>query len=73
MRFLDTLDIPLVATLRDSQNYLRAVESGRGALEMPQWRIKQELESWKSLSGWLAGKCYAPYPTFENRLAPQAY
>lgn len=73
MRFLGTLDIPLVATLRDSQNYLRAAESGTGVLEMPQWRIKQDLESWRSLSGWLAGKRGAPYPTFENRLAPQAY
>ena len=34
LRFLDTLGIPIVATLRDSQNYIRAAESGLGIHEM---------------------------------------
>ena len=32
MKFLETLNIPVVATLRDSQNYIRAAESGHGAV-----------------------------------------
>jgi chromosome partitioning protein len=32
IRFLHTLNIPIVATLRDSQNYVRAVELGLGIL-----------------------------------------
>lgn len=72
-RFLSTLDIPLVATLRDSQNYVRAAESGTGVLEMPQWRIRHDLESWEGLSRWLAGKRDAAGPGFENRHTPQAH
>ncbi|HJY41657.1 MAG TPA: AAA family ATPase, partial [Steroidobacteraceae bacterium] len=34
MKFLETLNIPVVATLRDSQNYIRAAESGQGLFEM---------------------------------------
>ena len=30
MRFLETLRIPVIATLRDSQNYVRAAEQGMG-------------------------------------------
>jgi hypothetical protein len=31
MRFLETLRIPVIATLRDSQNYVRAAEQGVGS------------------------------------------
>ena len=34
IRFLQTLGIPIVATIRDSQNYLRAAEQGIGVHEM---------------------------------------
>ncbi|MGA9369765.1 MAG: AAA family ATPase, partial [Steroidobacteraceae bacterium] len=34
MRFLETLRIPVIATLRDSQNYVRAAEQGVGLYEM---------------------------------------
>ena len=34
IRFLQTLGIPIVATLRDSQNYVRAAELGVGVHEM---------------------------------------
>jgi chromosome partitioning protein len=56
MRFLMSLDIPLVATLRDSQNYVRAAESGIGIFEMPSWRVKDDLQEWYALMGWLEGK-----------------
>jgi chromosome partitioning protein len=55
-RFLDSLDIPLVATLRDTQNYIRSAETGIGIHEMPQWQVQQDLEQWESLRGWLSGK-----------------
>ncbi|HET8698864.1 MAG TPA: AAA family ATPase [Gammaproteobacteria bacterium] len=53
MRFLDSLDIPLVATLRDTQNYVRAAESGLGVYEMPRWQVQQDWEHWLKLSDWL--------------------
>jgi len=53
MRFLDSLDIPLVATLRDTQNYVRAAESGLGVYEMPRWQVQQDWEQWLKLTDWL--------------------
>ena len=53
MRFLDSLDIPLVATLRDAQNYVRSAEIGLGIHEMPQWQVRQDLISWEPLTRWL--------------------
>jgi chromosome partitioning protein len=54
MKFLETLNIPVVATLRDSQNYIRAAESGTGLFEMKPYVVKEDLEQWLPLLGWLA-------------------
>ncbi|HLW25036.1 MAG TPA: AAA family ATPase [Steroidobacteraceae bacterium] len=56
MRFLETLRIPVVATLRDSQNYVRAAEQGVGLHEMKRHLVAQDLEDWESLLGWLRAK-----------------
>jgi chromosome partitioning protein len=56
MRFLGTLRIPVIATLRDSQNYLRAAEQGVGLHEMKQHAVERDLEDWKPLLAWLKAK-----------------
>jgi chromosome partitioning protein len=56
MRFLQTLDIPILTTLRDSQNYVRAAENGIGIFEMKPYQVKEDLEQWLPLLGWLAQK-----------------
>jgi chromosome partitioning protein len=52
-RFLGTLDIPIVATLRDSQNYVRAAELGLGLEEMNPYQVVEDLVQWQSLFDWL--------------------
>jgi chromosome partitioning protein len=52
-RFLSTLKLPLVATLRDSQNYIRAAEQGLGIHELEKSRAKLDREGWASLVEWL--------------------
>lgn len=52
-RFLNSLEIPLIATLRDTQNYVRSAESGVGILEMPHWQVRHDLEHWRQLTAWL--------------------
>lgn len=52
-RFLETLDVPIVATLRDSQNYLRGAELGLGLHEMKQYQVAEDLLQWQSLLDWL--------------------
>jgi chromosome partitioning protein len=54
MRFLGSLDIPLVTTLRDTQNYIRSAEAGVGVCEMPRWQVQQDFEHWQPLLAWLA-------------------
>ncbi len=55
-RFLSSLDIPLVATLRDTQNYLRSAEAGIGIHDMPHWQVQQDLDHWQRLTDWLGAK-----------------
>ena len=52
-RFLGTLDIPIVATLRDSQNFVRAAELGLGLHEMKHYQVSEDLQSWVPLLAWL--------------------
>ncbi|MGA2778356.1 MAG: AAA family ATPase [Steroidobacteraceae bacterium] len=56
MRFLATLRIPIIATLRDSQNYVRAAELGQSIHEMKRYTVAQDLEDWVSLLAWLKEK-----------------
>lgn len=52
-RFLTSLDIPFVATLRDSQNYIRAAQRGIGIFELPPAAVATDLEQWQPLLRWL--------------------
>ncbi|MEQ1580822.1 MAG: AAA family ATPase [Steroidobacteraceae bacterium] len=53
MRFLDTLRIPVVATLGDSQAYIRAAETGLGLFEMKSAQVEEDLAEWAPLVEWL--------------------
>jgi chromosome partitioning protein len=53
MKFLETLNIPVVATLRDSQSYIRAAETGMGIFEMKPYLVREDLDQWLPLLGWL--------------------
>jgi chromosome partitioning protein len=54
IRFLHTLGIPIVATIRDSQNYVRAAELGVGVHEMKSYVAHDDVEQWIPLTDWLA-------------------
>jgi chromosome partitioning protein len=56
MRFLETLRIPVIATLRDSQNYVRAAEQGVGLHEMNLRVVERDLEDWAPMLAWLEAK-----------------
>ena len=44
IRFLQSLGIPIVATIRDSQNYARAAELGIGVHEMKSYIAREDVE-----------------------------
>ena len=56
MRFLETLRIPVITTIRDSQNYVRASELGVGIYEMKRYLVESDLEEWAPLLRWLKDK-----------------
>jgi chromosome partitioning protein len=60
MKFLATLDIPVIATLRDSQAYVRGADQGVGLFEMKPYLVQADLEQWLPLTGWLAQRTYEP-------------
>ena len=53
IRFLQTLGVPIVATIRDSQNYVRAAELGLGVHEMKSYVAQEDVEQWRPLTEWL--------------------
>jgi chromosome partitioning protein len=52
-KFLNSLDIPLITTLRDTQNYVRSAQTGAGICDMPVWQVRPDLEDWMALDRWL--------------------
>ncbi len=52
-RFLDALEIPFIAVLRESQNYIRAVDNGRTIFEAPRSRVEDDLAQWRPIIKWL--------------------
>ncbi|HJS21428.1 MAG TPA: AAA family ATPase [Steroidobacteraceae bacterium] len=60
MRFLATLQIPIVATFRDSQNYIRGAELGVGIHEMKSYLVREDIEQWNPLVEWLESRSSQP-------------
>lgn len=76
MRFLGTLHIPIVATFRDSQNYIRAAELGVGIHEMKAYLVREDLDQWGPLIQWLDarhGPGEAAATTAESDPAPPGF
>jgi len=53
MRFLDSLGIPIIAVLRDSQNFVHAAEHGLGLCDMQPSRVRQDVEQIDKVVAWL--------------------
>ncbi len=53
MRFLDSLGIPIIAVLRDSQNFVHAAEQGLGIHELQPSRVRKEVEQIDRIVDWL--------------------
>jgi chromosome partitioning protein len=59
-RFLKSLKIPFIATLRDTQNYIRGEERGLGIFELAPSLVAHDLEQWEPLLKWLRSKRSLP-------------
>jgi chromosome partitioning protein len=55
MRFLDSLGIPIIAVLRDSQNFVHSAEQGIGIHEMRPSRVRDDMHQIDQIVDWLSG------------------
>lgn len=53
LRFLSSLQIPLIAVFRDSQNFVHAANQGIGICEMPAYKACEDAEQLKLVVNWL--------------------
>ena len=53
MRFLDSLGIPIIAVLRDTQNFVRSAEQGIGVCEMQPSRVRPDVAQIEKIASWL--------------------
>ena len=52
-RFLEAMDIPVIAQLRETQNYNKASESGLGIHELGSKASDKDIQDWKTIIDWL--------------------
>lgn len=52
-RFLKAMDIPVIALLRETQNYTKASETGLGVHEMASRASDRDIADWKQITDWL--------------------
>lgn len=53
MRFLKSLEIPLISVLRDTQNYVTAAANGICIHELPSYQTRQDTAQMDAIIGWL--------------------
>lgn len=51
--FLATLDLPILAYLRETQVYVNAAFEGKSLFDLPRYVAERELEQWAFLQDWL--------------------
>jgi chromosome partitioning protein len=53
-QYLQTLAVPVVAWLRDTQNYVQLAARGLTLWDLAPSRVERDLEQWSPLAAWLA-------------------
>lgn len=51
--FLNSASFPFISHLRETQNYIKAAESGLGIADLPAWQAWQDWEEWEPLIHWI--------------------
>jgi len=52
-RFLAGANLPLIATLRDTQNYVQLAAHGMTLFDVAPSRVEKDLEQWRVIESWL--------------------
>ncbi|MEM8767914.1 MAG: ParA family protein [Pseudomonadota bacterium] len=71
MKFLESLEIPVAAVLRDTQNYIRTASEGVGLAELTKVDTSKDQVQWKRLIAWLDAD-NAPARAAADEVPPRA-
>jgi chromosome partitioning protein len=52
-RFLEGLQLPVIAHLRDTQNYVQAAAHGLTVFDLPAFRAEKDWAQWQPITAWL--------------------
>jgi chromosome partitioning protein len=52
-RFLEVLEIPVIARLRETENYIKASECGLGIHELGSKTSEKDIDDWRQIINWL--------------------
>jgi chromosome partitioning protein len=72
MRFLDSLGIPIIAVMRDSQNFVHAAEKGIGICEMQPYKVRKDIAELENIVEWLDGWKERRYQSAETSIIEQS-
>jgi len=53
MEFLQRVELPMVASLRDTQNYVRVMDRGLSIFDLHSSKFEQDIEQWQPILAWL--------------------
>jgi len=74
MRFLTSLKIPVIAILRDSQNFVAAAAEGIGVCDLPLYKARKDLVAFADIMAWLDGvdpfRAETATPTMADKEGP---
>ena len=73
MRFLGSLQIPMIGALRDSQNFVQAAALGLGICELPPHRAQDDVPALDAIGGWLERRRAMSRAQRDALIAKQAY
>lgn len=59
-RFIGQTGLPLIAMLRDTQNYVHLAAHGMTIFDVAPARVRRDLEQWESIEAWLGERVLPP-------------
>ena len=65
--FIDLMKMPLITSLRNSQNYVNAAEDGLTIFDMPSYLVAKDKKQWKPLVYWAEGKTLKNKPRSKKK------
>jgi chromosome partitioning protein len=51
--FMDTLDVPIISFLRDTQYYLHMAAHGLSLFDITRSKVEKDLQQWQAICDWL--------------------